>query len=133
MGINGKALTFVDTGTIFLTSLGTLNTTHQLLYFTAYDKSRYDGNPLFTTNTVISINASNFKLDYLNLYASLFYMEKVNNLNRTVSLFFRSYGMSSPFYSLYLNQTLDIGFSELGYFRFDGNFNNYQLILKTPI
>lgn len=133
MAVNGKPITFIDAGTILVASLSPSNATYQNLYYAAFDKSRYDVSTLYINNSLVSINATNFKLDYLNRYAAIFYIDKVNNLNITNCVFLTGYGLSAPYFTFYNRLTLSIGYSELGYFKFDGNFTNYQLILKTPL
>jgi hypothetical protein len=107
LGINGKPITFLDTANILLASLTSLNSTYQLLYLTAYNKVGYDGNALFQAYHYVSVNASKFKLTDLDPYTSLIYVDRVNNLGKTSCIFYRNYA-SSPYYSLYSNQSMDI-------------------------
>lgn len=107
LGTTGKPTTFLDSANILLASLTPLNATHQLLYLTAYNKASYDGNALFQAYHYVSVNASKFKLSYLDPYTSLIYVDRVNNLGKTSCIFYRNYA-SSPYYSLYSNQSMDI-------------------------
>ena len=107
LGTTGKPTTFLDSANILLASLTPLNVTHQLLYLTAYNKVSYDGNALFQAYHYVSVNASKFKLSYLDPYTSLIYVDRVNNLGKTSCIFYRNYA-SSPYYSLYSNQSMDI-------------------------
>ena len=133
LAVNGKPISFIDAGTILVTSLSPYNATNQILYYVAFDKSRYDVSSLYFNSSLVSINATNFKLDYLNRYAAIFYVDKVNNLNITNCIFLTGYSLNPPYFTFYSRVTLSIGYSELGYFKFDGNFTNYQFILKTPL
>lgn len=136
MAVNGKPIDFIDTGKILVTSLSPANTTHQNLYYAAFDKSNY-GSALYLNNSLVSINATGFKLDYLyfnelNRYAAIFYVDKVNALNKSNCFFLSAYAQP-PYFTFYSRYTFDIGYSELGYFKFGGTFATYQLILKTPL
>lgn len=97
------------------------------------DKTRFNST-VFGYSTPVAVNATNFKLDYLYTYATVFYVDKVNNQTKSSVIFIRNYGQVSPYFGFINKTIIDIAFTELGYFRpSDANINTYQLILKTPL